>query len=323
VWVANEDGDSLTVIDAETDHVTATLTGINGPHNVQVGGTGDEVWVTGHGGVIAVDAHGLFPLRVAPAGEHPAHVVQGPDGNVYVTASGDGTVHRFTPRLRSSDVIRVGGAPHGIRVAQDAPVAVVANTGNGTVDVLDTTTGSRVASVPVGREPIQVAVTADGTTAYAAVASTREVVRIDVRTETVTGRVRVSAAPAQILLTATGLLLSADQGTARSPGDRVSVIDPADMRVLDEIAVGSGPHGVATSPDGNRAWVTNSYDDTVSVVDLQQRKVVATVPVGAHPNGLTYVATTPAPMGHDRMRLLVPPDFRPEGDHHHGGDGHH
>lgn len=40
VWVADEGGDSLTVLDAGTDAVVTTLTGLAGPHNVQVGNDG-------------------------------------------------------------------------------------------------------------------------------------------------------------------------------------------------------------------------------------------------------------------------------------------
>ena len=43
VWVANEGGGALTAIDAGTNRVVATLTGIEGPHNVQVAPDGRTV----------------------------------------------------------------------------------------------------------------------------------------------------------------------------------------------------------------------------------------------------------------------------------------
>jgi YVTN family beta-propeller protein len=36
VWVADEYGNSITVIDAATNEAVTTLTGIEGPHNLQV-----------------------------------------------------------------------------------------------------------------------------------------------------------------------------------------------------------------------------------------------------------------------------------------------
>ncbi|WP_133566747.1 YncE family protein [Bacteriovorax stolpii] len=49
VWVANEDGNSITVINARTNKVLTTLTGIEGPHNLQVSPDNKTVWiVSGH-----------------------------------------------------------------------------------------------------------------------------------------------------------------------------------------------------------------------------------------------------------------------------------
>jgi DNA-binding beta-propeller fold protein YncE len=57
----------------------------------------------------------------------------------------------------------------------------------------------------------------------------------------------------------------------------VSVIDTATHTVIDTnpatpeidpITVGSGTHGVAFSPDGSVAYVTNRFNGTVSVISL-------------------------------------------------------
>lgn len=49
VWIANEGGNSLTVVDAGTSKVITTLTGIEGPHNVQLSPDSKTVWaVSGH-----------------------------------------------------------------------------------------------------------------------------------------------------------------------------------------------------------------------------------------------------------------------------------
>jgi len=53
--------------------------------------------------------------------------------------------------------------------------------------------------------------------------------------------------------------------------DSVIVIDLATRRKVGEIAVGGNPTGVAFSPDGRRAFVTNRLDNTVSVIDATAR----------------------------------------------------
>jgi YVTN family beta-propeller protein len=49
------------------------------------------------------------------------------------------------------------------------------------------------------------------------------------------------------------------------------------------ISVGNGPVGVAFTPDGSKAYVTNQFDHTVSVIATATNTVVATVGVGTSP----------------------------------------
>ena len=61
------------------------------------------------------------------------------------------------------------------------------------------------------------------------------------------------------------------------------------------IAVGATPVGVAVSPDGARAYVTNDDGDTVSVIDTATNTVIATIAVGISPSGWRSAPTAPAP----------------------------
>jgi YVTN family beta-propeller protein len=68
------------------------------------------------------------------------------------------------------------------------------------------------------------------------------------------------------------------------------VIRTATNTVVATVAVGLNPSGVAVTPDGQYAYVTNNSDNTVSVIATATRTVVATVPVGMAPD---WVAVTP------------------------------
>ena len=50
--------------------------------------------------------------------------------------------------------------------------------------------------------------------------------------------------------------------------------------------VGTGPSGVALSPDGTRAYVTNKAGNTVSVVNTATNAVISTITVGAGPSAV-------------------------------------
>jgi YVTN family beta-propeller protein len=74
----------------------------------------------------------------------------------------------------------------------------------------------------------------------------------------------------------------------------VSVIRTSDNTVVATVAVGSGPYGIAITPDGNYAYVVNSTfagtSGTVSVIQISNNTVVATITVGNSP---VAIAITP------------------------------
>ncbi|HEX9835145.1 MAG TPA: hypothetical protein VGA66_19045, partial [Mycobacterium sp.] len=292
VWVADEAGNSLTVIDAATNAVTTTVAGLTEPHNVQIGRDGATVYaVSGSDNlVVAIDAATYKVQAVAPTGPAPAHVIDAPNGKIYVTNSGDGTVSVYQgPGLQPTGRITLGDMPHGLRPAAGGSVIVVANTMAGTLDLIDPVTDNLLGVVRVGAGPAQVAVTADGRYAYAGITDPPAVVKADLVARTVVGTAKVPTAPVQVYLTPDeATVLSADQGTRDAPGRTVSMLDTAAMAVRSTVATGSGPHGVVIDTAGTRAWVTNTYDNTVSVIDLPTASVIATVPTGTAPSGISY-----------------------------------
>ncbi len=81
------------------------------------------------------------------------------------------------------------------------------------------------------------------------------------------------------------LVFQPDGGTAyvAAFGSRkIGVLDRAG-RVVDRIAVGFGPAGLALDARRQRLYVLNHLDLTISVVDLRQRQTVATVPLRHDP----------------------------------------
>jgi PGF-pre-PGF domain-containing protein len=65
-------------------------------------------------------------------------------------------------------------------------------------------------------------------------------------------------------------------------GGTVSVIKTSDNSVT-TVTVGSGPSGVAVSPDGSKVYVANNLGKTVSVINTVTNVVTATVNVGTKP----------------------------------------
>ncbi len=66
----------------------------------------------------------------------------------------------------------------------------------------------------------------------------------------------------------------------------VSVLDTATNTVTATVPVGTGPIGVAVSPDGARVYVTLQGSNAVSVISAATNTVTATMPVGLGPIGV-------------------------------------
>jgi YVTN family beta-propeller protein len=53
---------------------------------------------------------------------------------------------------------------------------------------------------------------------------------------------------------------------------------------------GAGPHGIWPSPDNTRVYVALQYSDAVDVIDTRSMKVIGTMRIGQSPMALVYVA---------------------------------
>jgi YVTN family beta-propeller protein len=318
VYVANEDADTVSVLDAASFKAVASVRVGKMPHNVQVSPDGKVAWVTNNGepdpdaaaaasahkgmgtrahgamakagAVWAIDTGNDTVVAKVPVGMHPAHVVLTPDGRfAYVTNGGDNTVSVIdasTQRLVAT--IPVGKFPHGIRISPDGRQAFVANLKGGTVSVIDTESRKEVAQIAAGKGPAQVGFTLDGRLGFVSLSEENAVAVIDPAKRTVTRKVAVGTVPIQLYATPDSrTLLVANQGARKKPGKTVSVVDLETFRVTKTIETGPGAHGVVVDSEGRYAYVTNTYANSVSMLDVKAWKVIATVPVGRGPNGVS------------------------------------
>jgi YVTN family beta-propeller protein len=61
----------------------------------------------------------------------------------------------------------------------------------------------------------------------------------------------------------------------------VSKIDIGNLEVIkSKIPVGMGPHGIAFSEDGKKAYISNMKSNDVSIIDTSTDKVIDTIPGG-------------------------------------------
>ncbi|MGB6404082.1 MAG: beta-propeller fold lactonase family protein [Candidatus Sulfotelmatobacter sp.] len=68
----------------------------------------------------------------------------------------------------------------------------------------------------------------------------------------------------------------------------VSMIDIPSSLPVSAVPVGSGPWGVAVSPDQTQVYVSNNHGNNVSVINTTSNTVVATIPVQSSPFGVAF-----------------------------------
>lgn len=156
----------------------------------------------------------------------------------------------------------------------------VANSGSGTVSVIDSNTSSVIANVVVSGEPVDVAITPDGTRAYVANKSTNTVSVIDTLTNRQIGTIVVRTEPDGIAITPGGRFAY----VANFGDDSVSLIDTATNSLpIGPIQVGKEPQGVAISPDSRFAYVALKSGG-IDVIDTRTNSNIGSISGDALPH---------------------------------------
>lgn len=249
--------DKITAIDVETNEILVEIRAGGNPERVAIGPAGDLVWASleaiAQGGVYeAATGERLAAFQV---GIEPEGVGASPDGRwAYITAETTHTVAVVDARnLEVQGFVLVGNRPRVVVFARDSSRAYVSAEIGGTVSVIDTATHAVVESVPLGLDsrPVGMALSPDGARLYVAGGGTSAIYVIDTRNHQVEAviRERMGRRPWDVAVSPDGTKAYTSNGLS----DSVSVIDTQCLCVVDEIAVGRGPHSLAIgTPPGER-----------------------------------------------------------------------
>lgn len=309
VFVANEESGTVSVIDVATGEVIETLDldykgSMYMAHNIQSAPNHQTVWVTAvpmkEGAeeyAIVMDSRREGNLEFIPVGseQHVAHVVLDDESEfAYVTGNESGQVIKIdTKRKQVVERIDLGelSGPHGLRF-MDGKLYVACMTSS-ELAIVDVATSS-VTKIPMGGIAVQTAVLPILQSVFVSVYDLKEVVRYDISTGDTT-RIQLpvgSQGPIQLYPSPdNSKVYVCDQGIVNGnpASNKLYVIDTYTNQVISTVTVGNGAHGVVTSIDGSKIFVTNLADNTVSVIDAATLTVDKTIDVGISPNGITTV----------------------------------
>lgn len=110
---------------------------------------GTELAVTDehNGAVVFLHAPTLAKLRVVKVGVRPAQLLYGPNGTLWVTVRGDGTVASIKTGATTATKTKVGAEPIGIAMSQLGEHVYVALAAEGRVVALDAKSSKTIASL--------------------------------------------------------------------------------------------------------------------------------------------------------------------------------
>ena len=188
--------------------------------------------------------------------------------------------------LKSADRMGVAAlALLSVCTAAAQPYAYVANVAGNSISVVNTSTMTNAAIIPIAGSPSGLAVTPDGSSLYVALQGSNSVGVISTTSNSLTTTIPVGTSPVQLAISPTGALVY----VANQTSNTVSVISTASKSVVATIPVGSKPMMVAFNPDGSRAYVTNLYSNAVYVIDTGANAVVGTFGTANGPSGIAVL----------------------------------
>ncbi len=222
------------------------------------------------------------PAAVPPAAEGPAAVTAAPT----TTPAPAQPTSSATPTF--AGIFNVAAAPESGTLTPDGKFAWFASTGTKAIDVIDLTTDTTAATIPIAEGPPQYVVfTPDGRFAYVSVYDELHNTGNSVEVIDTATRKEVRSIPAEKFPYAIAMSPNGRQvWVPNHDANIISVIDTASNAVVQKIAVKPNPHSVAFSVDGRRAYVANHVSNVVTVIDTKNGAILAEIPAGHSPHSI-------------------------------------
>jgi len=288
-YVANNAGNSVSVINTATGTVTTTIAVGSFPYGVAVDQAGKFVYVTNSGSntvsVISTTTNAVVATITLTGLSGPMDIALAPSGKTaYVSCGNSNSVAVINTAAKTFKTITVQN-PIGLAVTPTGAFVYVVSSSPGNVLAISTLTNTVVATIPVGTNiPIGMVISPDGTTAFVTNYNANTVTVIQTGNNTVSNTINVSAGPFHEAISPDGHWLYVANYNAGS-GNLVTVIDTGTQTVAGTVVVGSGPSGMAFTQDSGFVGVTNQGSNSVSVINTASRTVSQTIPVGKAPIG--------------------------------------
>jgi YVTN family beta-propeller protein len=301
IYVANSDGDNITIIDPVTNKTAGEIKVSNNPHGIVASPDKKRFYVSSEGDNVldVVDRASAKIIRRIPLGPRPNNLAITPDGKrVYVCIRQEDWVGVVdTASLELVKHVPVGRYPHNVYNTPDGKWMIATSLGDKKLTAIDVASEEPKYTIPIPGVPRPVAMDAGPTNLSVQLSDLHGFIVIDFEKREVIDKILLPAAPpdAQPLIPHTyshGIAVSPDGTTlwvTSMLNNAVSVFSLPARKLLGTVEVGRGPDWMAFTPDGKRVYVSNAGADSVSAIDVATRKELARIPVGKIPKRIIAV----------------------------------
>ena len=168
--------------------------------------------------------------------------------------------------------------------AYQPKIAVILNSGEASVSLIDMPSRQVIKTIPVGKEPHHLMMTPDEKTLLIANAAGNDVVLMNPSTGELTGKIPNIIDPYQIGYSPNHKWFVANGNRL----DRVDIYtaNGADLKLAKTVKLAKTPSHIAFTADSKIAFITLQDSSELAAIDLETQKVLWVIPTGKVPAGL-------------------------------------
>jgi YVTN family beta-propeller protein len=312
IYVTNERSGDLSIIDASTLEVTATVPLGKRPRGIHASPDHRFLYMTLSGSPLAgpgvdesklpppdktADGIGVFDVqqgklvRTLQCGSDPENFDLTKDGRTIIVSNEDDAKASFCDIAsgKVTHTVPTGEEPEGVKVSPNGKFVYVTSETTGTISAIDIATAKLIKTFKVGRRPRSVAFLPDSSRAYINAENDGTVTVVDATKHETIQTISLGQPgvikPMSVLLSPNGATLYVSTGR----GHKLFVIDTATNKITASFEIGERPWGIDLSPDAKTLFSANGPSNDVSVVNLASQTVTKKIKVGDGPWGVVVV----------------------------------
>jgi YVTN family beta-propeller protein len=296
LWVVEKHNDTVGVYDLASGKPLASIKVGTRPHEFALSNDGSKLYVTNYGvnsysqtdrganSISVIDVAQRAVTGEIDLGEyHRPHGIEiGRDGLLYVTTDEPASVLIVDPEERRVLARMDPGQklPHMVQLSRDETKAYSANSGSGSVSVMNVRDHRLIRTIDVGGVPMGFALDRRGERLYVATRSGHQVVVLDTRRDVVIARWEVKGQPARLRLTPDErhLLVSLIES------GEVAAVNVRNGKEAARFTVGRNAEGLYTDAVSRCGYVSAQGDNEIVEFSLTDWKVLRRIPTAARPD---------------------------------------